>query len=274
MKCSFYKLLYPHSLEEAKEGSYMIAIFTPREKVLDGHGEKLTSIKVVGHYLPTMEGMKVDMQGHWRKDPRYGLQFEMESYEEVIAPGKNGIVAYLSSGLIEGIGKKLAAQIYDKFGEDTLNILDREPDRISEVPGIGQKRSELIRNSYMETRCARKIITLLAPLDVSATQAVHLQKQLGYEAEFLLRNKPYSIYERGLIEFSLAEKLAARSGIPKTDPDRIAAALLYTLERQEHNGHLCQHKEFFIRDAIHVLDTPELRRMEVAQHAFSMLKAG
>ena len=80
MKCSFYKLLYPHSLEEAKEGSYMIAIFTPREKVLDGHGEKLTSIKVVGHYLPTMEGMKVDMQGHWRKDPRYGLQFEMESY--------------------------------------------------------------------------------------------------------------------------------------------------------------------------------------------------
>ena len=190
MKCSFYKLLYPHSLEEAKEGSYMIAIFTPREKVLDGHGEKLTSIKVVGHYLPTMEGMKVDMQGHWRKDPRYGLQFEMESYEEVIAPGKNGIVAYLSSGLIEGIGKKLAAQIYDKFGEDTLNILDREPDRISEVPGIGQKRSELIRNSYMETRCARKIITLLAPLDVSATQAVHLQKQLGYEAEFLLRNKP------------------------------------------------------------------------------------
>lgn len=123
-------------------------------------------------------------------------------------------------GLIEGIGKKLAAQIYDKFGEDTLNILDREPDRISEVPGIGQKRSELIRNSYMETRCARKIITLLAPLDVSATQAVHLQKQLGYEAEFLLRNKPYSIYERGLIEFSLAEKLAARSGIPKTDPDR------------------------------------------------------
>ena len=274
MKCSFYKLLYPHSLEEAKEGSYMIAIFTPREKVLDGHGEKLTSIKVVGHYLPTMEGMKVDMQGHWRKDPRYGLQFEMESYEEVIAPGKNGIVAYLSSGLIEGIGKKLAAQIYDKFGEDTLNILDREPDRISEVPGIGQKRSELIRNSYMETRCARKIITLLAPLDVSATQAVHLQKQLGYEAEFLLRNKPYSVYERGLIEFSLAEKLAARSGIPKTDPDRIAAALLYTLERQEQNGHLCQHKEFFIRDAIHVLDTPELRRMEVAQLAFSMLKAG
>ena len=129
----------------------MIAIFTPREKVLDGHGEKLTSIKVVGHYLPTMEGMKVDMQGHWRKDPRYGLQFEMESYEEVIAPGKNGIVAYLSSGLIEGIGKKLAAQIYDKFGEDTLNILDREPDRISEVPGIGQKRSELIRNSYTTT---------------------------------------------------------------------------------------------------------------------------
>ncbi len=151
----------------------------------------------------------------------------MESYEEVIAPGKNGIVAYLSSGLIEGIGKKLAAQIYDKFGEDTLNILDREPDRISEVPGIGQKRSELIRNSYMETRCARKIITLLAPLDVSATQAVHLQKQLGYEAEFLLRNKPYSIYERGLIEFSFGGEAGGtlRHSEDGSRPDRRSSAL-------------------------------------------------
>lgn len=274
MKCSFHRLLYPRSLEEAKQGSYMIALFTPREKILDAHGERLTSIKVVGHYLPTIEGMKVDMQGHWRKDDRYGLQFEMETYEEVIAPGKNGIVAYLSSGLVEGIGRKLATQIYDTFGDDTLQILDRTPDRIREVPGIGSKRSEQILNSYLETRSARKIITLLAPLDVSATQAISLQKELGCDAEFLLKQTPYAVYERGLISFSVADKLAEQSGIPKTDPARVEAALLYTLELQEQSGHLCLHKESFIRYAVQLLTTHSLNRQSVAQSAFEMLKAG
>ena len=80
MKCSFSRLLYPKSLEEARDGSYMIALFRPNEKVLDAQGNRLNSIKVVGHFLPTVAGVKVDMVGHWKKDARYGLQFEMESY--------------------------------------------------------------------------------------------------------------------------------------------------------------------------------------------------
>ena len=74
MKCSFSRLLYPKSLEEARDGSYMIALFRPNEKVLDAQGNRLNSIKVVGHFLPTVAGVKVDMAGHWKKDARYGLQ--------------------------------------------------------------------------------------------------------------------------------------------------------------------------------------------------------
>lgn len=119
----------------------------------------------MGHYLPTVSSVKVDMAGHWKKDARYGLQFEMESYEELVESSKAGIVSYLSSGMIPGIGKKLAERIYDTFGEQSLEVLDRDPTRIEEVSGISQKKRDQFCDAYMETRSARQIESIcLAPL--------------------------------------------------------------------------------------------------------------
>ena len=274
MKCKFFKLIYPKKAEEAQNGSYTVALFSPCETVLDGQGNKLHSITVVGFYLPIVERVKVDMTGRWKKDARYGLQFEMESYEEVIDPGKNGIVAYLSSGLIRGIGKKLAERIYNTFGDDTLKVLDNDPDRIREVPGISGKRCELIHDAYLETRSARRIITLLSPLDVSASQSLRLQKALGVRAEELLKEHPYEVFEKGLLPFETADRLAERQGISRSAPERVAAGLLHTLEQAEQSGHLCLHKERFIQKAVELLHTHELTRMVVAKQAFEMLQAG
>lgn len=273
MKCKFFRLIYPKNIEDAQSGSYTVALYMPCETVLDGQGNKLSSITVVGYYLPTMERMKVDMAGRWKKDAKYGLQFMMESYEEIIDPGKNGIVAYLSSGLIRGIGKRLAERIYNTFGDNTLAILDNDPDRIQEVPGISGKRSAQLRDSYLETRSARRIITLLAPLDINAGQAIRLQKELGIRAEELLKEHPYEVFERGLLSFDAADRLAERQGIPRTAPERVAAGLLHTLELAEQKGHLCLHKERFVRQAVELLRTPGLDRMAVANVAFEMLKA-
>lgn len=274
MKCKFFKLIYPKKAEDAQNGSYTVALFSPCETVLDGQGNKLHSITVVGFYLPIVERVKVDMTGRWKKDAKYGLQFEMESYEEVIAPGKNGIVAYLSSGLIRGIGKKLAERIYNTFGDDTLKVLDNDPDRIREVPGISGKRSALIHDAYLETRSARRIITLLSPLDISAKQSIRLQKVLGARAEELLKEHPYEVFEKGLLTFETADRLAERQGISRSAPERVAAGLLHTLEQAEQSGHLCLHKERFIQKAVELLHTHELTRMVVANQAFEMLQAG
>ena len=227
----------------------------------------------MGYYLPIMERMKVDITGRWKKDAKYGLQFMMESYEDIIEPGKKGIVTYLASGLIRGIGKKLAERIYNTFGDDTLEVLDNDPDRIREVPGISSKRCEQLRDSYMETRSARRIITLLAPLDINAGQAVRLQKDLGIRAEELLKERPYEVFERGLLSFDAADRLAERQGIPRTAPERVAAGLLHTLEVAEQKGHLCLNKEHFVQQALELLRTPGLNRMTVANVAFEMLKA-
>jgi exodeoxyribonuclease V alpha subunit len=273
MKCSFTRLLYPKTLEESQNESYTIALFRPREAVLDGDGQKIASFKAVGYYLPLTEKVTVDMAGHWRKDPKYGLQFEMESYEDVVESGRRGMIAYLSSGLIKGIGPKLAGRIYDTFGEETLDILDRDPSRINEVPGISARKCARFAKAYVETRGARKIINLLAPLDVSAAQSIHLCKVLGLDAEGILRRQPYSVFEQNLISFDLAERLAAQNHIPRTAPERVDAALLYTLHLAEQKGHICLHKERFIQEAVRILSTPTLNRMAVAERAFEMLKA-
>ncbi len=273
MKCKFFRLIYPKSVEDAQSGSYTVALYVPCETVLDGQGNKLNSITVVGYYLPIMERMKVDMAGRWKKDAKYGLQFMMESYEEIIEPGRDGIVGYLSSGLIRGIGKRLAERIYNTFGDDTITVLDNDPDRIREVPGINSKSCEQLRDSYLETRSARRIIVMLAPLDINAGQAVRLQKELGIRAEELLKERPYEVFERGLLSFEAADRLAERQSIPRTAPERVAAGLLHTLEIAEQKGHLCLHKERFIQQTIELLRTPGLNRMTVANEAFGMLKA-
>lgn len=274
MKCSFSRLLYPKSLEEARDGSYMIALFRPNEKVLDAQGNRLNSIKVVGHFLPTVAGVKVDMAGHWKKDARYGLQFEMESYEEIVGSDKRSIVAYLSSGMIPGIGSVLAERIYNTFGAQTLEVLDQDPSRVSEVLGISKKKCEQFCKAYMETRSARKLINLLAPFNISAPQAIKLRQQLGTDAQRLLMEFPYMVFERDLIDFEIADQLAQASGIPQNAPERLAAGLIYALKQAEHEGHLCMHKESFVRRAVNLLHAPQVTWKAVAQRAFEMIKEG
>lgn len=274
MKCIFYRLLYPRSIAEAQEGGFMIALFRTREKVLDTQGNELSMVKVVGHYLPTSDRVKVNLDGHWKTDAKYGLQFVMETYQEIISPGRKGMVAYLSSGLIRGVGGKLAERIYDTFGDDTLQILDSHPERIQEVPGISAKKCEQIQMAYIQTRGARKIITLLAPLNVSISLAVQLQKKLGVNAEELLRHQPYSLFEKSLITFDLANQLADINGVPKTAPERVCAALLHVLELAEQKGHLSLHKEQFVRSAVQLLNVRELNRRTVALQALEMIQEG
>ena len=105
-------------------------------------------------------------------------------------------------------------------------------------------------------------------------RAMLLQKLLGPNAEFMLRSTPYAVYELGLIDFDVADQLGAMNGIDRAAPERVAAGQLHTLELAEQHGHLCLHKEKFVRESVKLLNMPELTRMRVAQQAFDMLKAG
>lgn len=220
-----------------------------------------------------VQGDMRDMTGHWKKDGRYGLQFEMESYEEIVGSDKSSVVAYLSSGMIPGIGSVLAERIYNTFGEQTLEVLDQDPTRVAEVPGINKKKCDQFCTAYMETRSARKLINMLASFNISAPQAIKLRQQLGTEAQALLTQFPYMVFERDLIDFETADQLAQANGIPKNAPERLDAGLLYTLKLAEHDGHLCMHKEAFVRRAVNLLHAPLVTWKGVAQRAFEMIQA-
>ena len=115
MLCQFERLIYPQNVSSIDAGSFMIAVYRPCENIRDSAGNMVTQVKAVGYCLPIADNLRYELQGHWSKNPKHGVQFEVENYDEVITPTKEGIIAYLSSGQIKGIGPKMAEKIYDAY---------------------------------------------------------------------------------------------------------------------------------------------------------------
>ena len=154
----------------------MIAIYKPCGTLRDAAGNVLDSFKAVGYCLPTSNKVKYRLEGKWSKSQKHGIQFDVERYEEVITPTREGIIAYLSSGQIRGIGKKTAERIYDTFGQHTLQVLDREPKKLLCVKGISEKKLQKIIDSYLANRGARDVIAFLAPHGITPNRAVKLYR--------------------------------------------------------------------------------------------------
>ena len=106
MLCQFERLVYPQNTNVIDAASYMVALYRPCEKIKDSSGNTISQVKAVGYCLPVANNLRYDMQGHWSKNPKHGIQFEVESYNEVIIPNKEGIISYLSSGQIKGVAAK------------------------------------------------------------------------------------------------------------------------------------------------------------------------
>lgn len=271
MICSFKKLIYPKNTREAEAGSYMIAVYGVHGKLLDTDGKHLDEAKVVGYYLPMTNGLRFEMAGHWAKS-KYGMQFEMDGFKEIIQPGRAGVVAYLSSGLIKGIGKKIAERIYDAFGEQTLEVLDLRPEELLKIQGISKSKLERIRDSYTASRGARDIVAVLAPHGVSPNRAVKIYKEFGPNALDMIREHPYKLCDMHGIGFLTADAIARSMGLDPLSEERIAAGLIYTLKEAETHGHLCLENRALIRDCVQLLNTEGLTEAMAADQAYTLLK--
>ena len=271
MLCQFDKLLYPR-VADASTVDYMIAIYRPLEIIRDSDGDMLSQIKAVGYCLPIAENLRYRLNGHWAKHPKHGLQFEVEGYEEVISHTKEGIIAYLSSGQIKGVGPRIAEKIYDAFGQSTLEVLDHEPERLMSIRGISQKKLEKIRDSYLASRGARDVIAFLAPHGVTANRAIKIYREYGTETLDIVRKHPYRLVEMAGIAFKTADKLAMSLGLPAVSPERVDEALMYAISEAEMEGHLCLEKHDFIRRTLRLLETPEITEGMAAGRAFHLVQ--
>ena len=250
----------------------MIAIYKPCGVLRDAAGNILDRFKAVGYCLPTSDKVRYNMTGKWSKSQKHGIQFEVERYEEVITPTREGIIAYLASGQIRGIGKKTAERIYDTFGQETLQVLDQEPKKLLTVRGISEKKLRKIVDSYLANRGARDVIAFLAPHGVSPSRAVRLYREYGEETMDIVRNHPYRLCELAGIAFRTADKLAMSMGIDPLSSERIDQALLYTLTDAETKGHLCLEKHAFLKECLKLLDTAGMTQDMAASRAVRLIQ--
>ena len=271
MLCTFERVIFPRDAAASTTG-FMIAIYRPCGVLKDAAGNILDQFKAVGYCLPTSDKVRYNMTGKWSKSQKHGIQFEVERYEEVITPTREGIIAYLASGQIRGIGKKTAERIYDTFGQETLHVLDQEPKKLLTVRGISEKKLRKIVDSYLANRGARDVIAFLAPHGVSPSRAVRLYREYGEETMDIVRNHPYRLCELAGIAFRTADKLAMSMGIDPLSPERIDQALLYTLTDAETKGHLCLEKHAFLKECLKLLDTAGMTQDMAASRAVRLIQ--
>ena len=271
MLCKFEKVIFPRDASASNSG-FMIALYKPCGTLRDAAGHILDSFKAVGYCLPTSNKVKYRLEGKWSKSQKHGIQFDVERYEEVITPTREGIIAYLASGQIRGIGKKTAERIYDTFGQQTLQILDQEPKKLLTVKGISEKKLQKIIDSYLANRGARDVIAFLAPHGITPNRAVKLYREYGEETMDIVRNHPYRLCELAGIAFKTADKIAMSMGIDPLSPERVDQALLYTLTDAESKGHLCLEKHLFLKECLKLLDTPGITQDMAATRAVKLIQ--
>lgn len=186
-----------------------------------------------GYFIDAYEGITYKLVGEWQKNKSYGRQFCIEDYNEIVENNKRSIINYLSCGVIKGIGPKTAEKIYEKFGNDTMFIMNNQIERLSEVSGISKKMAKKIETSYRENYTAKEIITLLLHYGISPKIAIKAYGILGYNAVALIKNNPYCLIKVKGISFDVADRMAASMEKDMHDIKRIKAcafAILYANE--------------------------------------------
>lgn len=274
MLCQFERLVYPQNTNVIDAASYMVALYRPCEKIKDSSGNTISQVKAVGYCLPVANNLRYDMQGHWSKNPKHGIQFEVESYNEVIIPNKEGIISYLSSGQIKGVGPKIAERIYAAFGNMALEVLDKEPEKLLSIPGINKNKLKKICDSYLANRGARDVVAFLTPHGITPNRAVRLYKEYGEKTMDIVKNHPYKLCELVGVGFRTADKIAMSMGFDELSTERVDEALLYTLTDAESKGNLCLEKHDLLKICLKILNTPQLTEDMLANRAVRLIQSG
>ncbi|HSG39818.1 MAG TPA: ATP-dependent RecD-like DNA helicase [Thermoanaerobaculia bacterium] len=214
-------------------------------------------VTAVGNLLGVQPGENLRLTGTWINDPKYGRQLRVSSYATVTPATLAGIEKYLGSGLIRGVGKVMASRMVATFGLETLDVIENQPERITEVEGIGPKRSREILRAWTEQREIKEVMVFLQSHGVSTHYAIKIYKTYGSQATKLVQENPYRLASDVYgIGFKSADKIAAALGIPKDAPQRIEAGTLYLLGQGADRGHVYLPRKALVEEAEKLLESP------------------
>ncbi len=237
------------------ENGYSVVRLRPsRRSNLATNREGLVTI--VGVLPEISPGEHLKLSGRWTKHPKHGNQFSVETCEQTVPATIAGIRRYLGSGLIKGIGSRLADRIVDHFGDSTLEIIEHQPQSLLEVPDIGPKRTRQIASAWQEQKQVKEIMLFLHSHGVSTNLAIKIYKTYGDAALETVQDNPYQlardIYGVG---FKTADRIAQDLGLPPDHPSRIEAGLIFALNEMSNDGHVYAPQATLIERAIQLLET-------------------
>ncbi|MBP5544697.1 MAG: ATP-dependent RecD-like DNA helicase [Kiritimatiellae bacterium] len=196
------------------------------------------TVTVVGNCAAIWVGEELTATGHWVNDSRFGLQFRADSIVCVAPTSTEGVRRFLAGGLIRGIGKIHADRIVDKFGSDTLHVIEHASRRLMEVDGIGQKRCDMIRKSWQTLRGVRDVMIFLQSHGVGMGQASRIYRTYGDQAIAVVKSNPYRLC-RDVFGFGFltADSIALKLGMDREAPERARGGLLHVLQTLQDDGH-------------------------------------
>ena len=244
------------------------------------YGDHLIRFTAVGYEIPMTDAVELELDGEW-VNGKYGMQLQVEQWREVVPKTKEGVLSYLGSGLIKGIGEKTAAEIVAKFGTNTLDVLEKNPERLLEVRGITENKLEDIRTSFAESRALRDIMTLLAPFKLTPKTALKIYQYFGPACLDILKKSPFELCQMPGFGFRRVDAIVRKTDNRPRDPMRIRGALHCTLdEAKGKQGHLFLGREELRKAAFKMLNEkiplPEMRVRpeEVEQELDAMILSG
>ena len=212
-------------------------------------------VTVVGSLLDVNVGSVLLIDGNWKVDSRYGKQFAAETWEETLPATVYGIEKYLGSGLIKGVGPRFAQRIVQKFGTDTLDVIELEIDRLSEVQGIGAKRILQIKESWERQKEIKNVMLFLQDHGVNTSFAAKIYRQYGNESIGKVKENPFRLADDIWgIGFKTADSIAEKLGFSKESFVRLRSGILYTLSNLADEGHVYARKNQLIQKAVQLLE--------------------
>lgn len=215
-------------------------------------------VTLVGNLLEVPVGSVLLCRGEWKVDKRYGSQFVAATWEETMPATVYGIEKYLGSGLVKGIGPRFARAIVQRFGTETIDIIETEIERLYEVPNIGRKRVAKIRESWEKQKDIKNVMLFLQGYGVSTAYAAKIYREYGKESIDKVRENPYRLADDIWgIGFKTADGIAAKMGYGKEDPRRCRSGILYTLGQLSDEGHVYAGEEQLVKTARQLLEAGE-----------------
>lgn len=222
------------------------------------------AVTVVGHFPAVSVGERLRLWGEWVHHAQYGRQLSVTDFTVVAPATLEGIRRYLGSGLIHGIGPAFAERLVEQFGENTLHVIEYEPERLREVDGIGPKRAQAIAAGLRRQKAIQQVMVFLQGYGISAAYATRIYRAYGDQAVQNVRDNPYRLAaDVPGIGFKIADNIARSLGIEQDAPQRLKAGVEYTLEEAAGRGHVHLTRPDLLEEAAITLgtDAPVLEPM-------------